>query len=56
MKNLELNQMERIEGKASWECWAMFAGTAVGAIGAPLNPFLAAGMISVGVQYISKNC
>lgn len=48
--------MEKIEGQATWDCWAMWAGTAVGAIGAPLNPFLATGIISVGLDYIYSNC
>jgi len=56
MKNLEIKQMANLQGGASWDCWGMFAGMVVGAVGAPLAPFLAAGMLSTGYMYIMNNC
>lgn len=56
MKTLSLTEMENIEGGASGYCWAMFAGVAVGAIGAFFNPFLGAAMIAYGVMSINSYC
>lgn len=56
MKTLSLIEMENVQGGASWDCWAMFAGVVVGAAGGLLNPLLGASMIALGVSYIDDHC